>query len=459
MLCTRAVISFLLVPLAMLAGLSACVGCGRSVGGDALPIENAIILLIDTCRFDEIGRKTPQGAVTPRIDRFSEDATRFQAATAHAPWTLPSVTSMLTSAYPTVHGAVGLYPNFSKLRDAVPTGAEHLQSHGFATGAFVNCAFLDPALGLDRGFDAYDYVPASNHKLRRAPETLDQALTWIDERDGRYFLFVHLFDAHMDFDPPEPYLSQFLTDMPRPIEPPFGDVARWRREAPTVAMAAFARALYRAEIAAVDAAIGDFIDALEQRGALANTAVVLTSDHGEEFWEHGNFEHGHSLYDELLHVPLIVRAPGRDWEPVIDARVGLVDVLPTLCELLGVPQNESFEGESLVPVARGEEPRSPYRFAESVLYGYEKKAAMDARFKYSYQDKDRVSAMYDLVADPLERQPVAERDSTRKQQLANELLQWFQGSLKRTEGSQRGEDIVDMEEDVMKKLRSLGYVN
>ncbi|NNE08553.1 MAG: sulfatase [Gemmatimonadetes bacterium] len=459
MLCTRAVISFLFAPLALLAGLAPLHGCGKQ-GGSAPPAENAIVLLIDTVRFDEIGRRTAQGPVTPQIDRFSQGATRFQAATAHAPWTLPSVASLLTSAYPTVHGAVGLHPSFSKLRDAVPTGAEHLRSHGFETGAFVNCAFLDPALGLDRGFDDYDYLPASNRQLRRAPRTLDQALTWIDERSGRYFLFVHLFDAHMDFDPPEPFLTQFLTDIPRPAEPPFGDVARWRREAPTAEMAAFARALYRAEIAAVDAAIGDFLDALEQRGALANTAVVITSDHGEEFWEHGNFEHGHTLYDELLHVPLIVHAPGRDWEPTVEARVGLVDVLPTLCEVLGVPMNESFEGESLAPVARGAETLSPYRFAESVLYGYEKKAAMDSRFKYIYQDKDRVSLMYDLVIDPLERQSIAESDSTRRQLLASELLQWFQRSLARTEGSQRGEEVVDiLEEDVVKKLRSLGYVN
>ena len=176
-------------------------GCARTPE----PPRGAVILLIDTCRADEVG-----SAVTPNLAELARSATTFPRATSTAPWTLPAVASLLTSTYPTVHGATGHYPEFGALR-GVRTGAEVLADAGVRTAAIVNCPFLDPALGLGRGFDRFDYYAEHGPEIRTAAETLDTALAWLRGVDGeRFFLFVHLFDAHMDFDPPEPWRSRFL---------------------------------------------------------------------------------------------------------------------------------------------------------------------------------------------------------------------------------------------------------
>jgi len=430
-------------------------------GGESPAIRNAVVILIDTCRYDDVGRVTPAGPVTPNIDRFGEDASRFARATAPAPWTLPSVASLLTSVYPTVHGAVGQYPEFSRLRDEIATGPETLSRHGIETAAFINVPFLDPVLGLDRGFGVYDYSPSGRLKLRRAGETIDAAIGWLEtNREKRFFLFVHLFDPHMDFDPLEPHRSRFLQSYDGKLKPPFEDVARWRKEkGVTPEIRDFARALYRAEIAGVDEACGRFLAYLDESGLSAETAVVITADHGEEFWDHGSFEHGHTLYEELIHVPLLIRAPRREWVGESDRRVGLVDVMPTLFDLLGVPTPDDIQGESLVPLLEGHAPPDPqYRFSEATLYRYEWKTVVSERFKYSYDEVRGNRALFDLVLDPSERFNLVSQKPEIEKEMAQVLSDWIREMLARTDNTVRGEQIVNMEEEVIEKLRELGYI-
>ncbi len=433
--------------------------CARDEPVDA---RNTVLILIDTCRWDEVGRTTPNGPVTPEIDRFSEGAVRFQSATAQAPWTLPSVTTLLTSLYPTLHGAVGRYPDFSRIRDGVKTAAESLQESGITTGAFVNCAFLDPRLGLDRGFDTFDYFPASNLKLRTAAETFAAAGEWIREhQEERFFLLIHLFDAHMDYDPPEPFRSRFLTGLPQPMEPPFGDLAKWLGKMPEPEIREFARALYRAEIAAVDHECGLFLDDLARLGLSEETAVVITADHGEEFWDHGSFEHGHTLYDELIHVPLIMKFPGSIEPREVDRRVGLIDVMPTVLDAMGLPVPDAFQGRSLLSMARGDESdeMSMDRFAESLFRGVEWKAVLDDRYKFMYCETTRSIQLYDLTLDRWEEDNLEKRRTELVSDMATRLLDWYNASLDQAGGNPRGEEVVDMEEEVIKKLRALGYVD
>ena len=449
-----------IAPALVLLLLSACF-CGERED-ESRVVRNAVVILIDTCRYDEVGRRTRTGPVTPHLDRFAAGATRFTKATSPAPWTLPAVASLLTSVYPTVHGASGRYPEFSRVRAGVPTAAELMRDAGFETGAIVNVAFLDPALGTDRGFDTYDYVGGANRKIRRADEVFRRAIDWLDERgEERFFLLVHLFDPHMDFDPVEPFLSRFLDGQDGPMEPPFTEVARWReaKDVPPETID-FARALYRAEIAAVDEGVGLFLDYLDRSGLSDETVVAVTADHGEEFWEHGKFEHGHTLYEEIIHVPLMIRVPRFAGEEEVGARVSLVDVVPSLFDLLGLPVSPGFQGESLVPLMKGAVPGGPrYRFSEALLYGHEWKAVVGDRYKFSWNEERQIGALFDLHADPWEMENLLVREPERTEEMAAVLIEWIREGLRRTGGSHRGEEIVDMEETVVEQLRSLGYID
>ena len=449
----RRIVIFILSVLILLS-------CG---GREEGPLTSAIVILIDTCRFDDVGRTTSHGPVTPNLDHFaSSGAATFLQATSPAPWTLPSVASLLTAVYPTVHGAVGRYPDFSRIRDDVVLIPEILSEAGFRTCALVNVAFLDPVLGLNRGFETYDYKPGGNLKIRRAHETFGDAIRWIEEQnDEPFFLFIHLFDPHMDFDPPEPFCSRFLADYDGEMKPPFQDVARWRTERNiTPEIRDFARALYLAEIAAVDDACGGFFAWLDSSGHAKETVVAVTADHGEEFWEHGNFEHGHSIFEELVHVPLMIRAGEREFSATVDGRVGLVDVMPTLLDLLGVPPAETFQGVSLLPLMRGEtEPGPRYRFSEALLYGYEWKSVTGNEWKFSYNEARNTMALFNLRLDPGEVDDLSGVEETKVQEMASILLAWVHDALERTGGAMHSGETVNMEKEVIDQLRALGYID
>jgi len=444
-----------IVILLLLLFLPACGG-----GGKDRPYQGAVILLIDTCRYDDVGLTTALGQVTPHLDRFTRTATRFLQATAPAPWTLPSVASLLTGSYPSVHGAVGRYPDFYPLRDGVPTAPELLQEGGFQTAAFVNVPFLDPVFRLDRGFDVYDYYPSGDTDVRRAAETVEKAIRWIEEResDRPFFLLIHLFDPHMDFDPPEPHLSRFLAGYEGSMRPPFGDVERYRNRMVPWETAGFARRMYRAEIASVDEGLGRFFAWIESTGRAEELVVVVTADHGEEFWDHGNFEHGHTLYEEVVHVPLLVRAPGRSWPPEVRGRVSLIDVMPTLLELLGVEGRGAFQGRSFAPTPEGTLPGGErYRLSGAMLYGNEWVAVSGDRWKLALCLDTKREALFDLQEDPRERRDLFQADPERAARAAEPLRAWLREQTPAAP-SPEGKS-VNMEEEVIGKLRALGYLD
>jgi len=185
---------------------------------------------------------------------------------------------------------------------------------------------------------------------------------------------------------------------------------------------------------------------------------VVTSDHGEEFWDHGAFEHGHSLHDEVIRVPLLLRVPGiggAGGPRRVEEPVGLVDVMPTLLEVMGVGAPDSFQGESLVPRLHGEGGEFPPVFSEAMLFGPQRKAVTRGRYRYVV-DGNGSAALYDLDADPGERRNAIADHGDVAAELASELGAWHRANLERAGGRDRGEVLVDMRE--MERLRSLGYV-
>lgn len=453
------------LPLLLPVLLGAC-------AGDAAPAPpTVVVIVVDTLRRDALGCYGAPGDPSPRIDALAARGARFEHALSSSGWTLPSVASLLTGTWPSVHRALGKKTRLTPISADVPTAAEVLREAGFATRAVANAAFLSPMLDLDRGFEVFDHEAAFNDRIRRADESVDTALAQVDGCAGRpLFLLLHVFDPHLDFDPPAGFAEPFVGARREPAPPlDIRDVQGLYRAGgkrpPAPEDAAYVRGLYQGEVAFVDRAVGRFLDGLEELGRLEGALVVLTADHGEEFWEHGGFEHGHSLYDELVRVPLIVQPPGgeRPAVPVVDAQVRVLDVLPTAFELFGVEAPPSFVGRSLAPLWRGEDGADRPVWLEGTLYGGDWSGVRDRRHTYlrrELADGGVREELYDWRTDPTERTDLARA----RPELLDELRRTWAEQLEAVQdlaaGTRPGEarDVTPETTAAFEEsLRTLGY--
>jgi choline-sulfatase len=298
---------------------------------------NVILITVDTTRADRMGFLGSTRGLTPNLDALAEDGTAFSRAYSHVPLTTASHTTILT----------GTYPQFNHVNDfGVPLAAglpylpDILHEHGYKTAAFVGSLILDPfagtAPGFERGFDLYDagfrIKTAKDSRYdsieRRGGEVVAHALAWLKKRPANappFFLWVHLYDPHDPYDPPEPYKSKFHDP-------------------------------YDGEIAYADASLGKLFAALKAAGLYHGAVIAMMADHGEAFGEHGERTHGILLYDETIHVPLVIKMPksaGSLKQPTKnDGRVGLVDVTPTILETVGIAIPKEIQGHSLVSEMR-----------------------------------------------------------------------------------------------------------
>jgi arylsulfatase A-like enzyme len=419
-----------ILALAAAVLLAVVAGCERQ----SRPL-NVLLIGVDTLRPDHLGCYGYHRDTSPEIDRLAGSGVLFENAISQSPWTLPSFASVFTSLYPTQHGASALN---TQLRTDRPTLAMMLLKRGYSTAAIVNAPFLRPEFKLDRGFECYDYKPPFADRL--ADGTTEDALAWIDAHiDEPFFIFAHYFDPHLPYDPPGPYDRMFCPDYAGELAPPF-DINLFPRARATnfETMKAvppedwdYIRALYDGEIAFTDTAIGALLDGLKERGLSDNTLIVFLSDHGEEFFEHEGFEHGHTLYNELISVPLIVSLPGRVPEGArVADHVRLIDVAPTILDFLGLEPTARLEGASLKPLIAGEGAAlaaegsllpSGIGFSESMLYGAERKCILAYPWKYTYEVMTGNHTLVNLMADPAEMLDVA-HDNLEALKPADELL-------------------------------------
>ncbi len=263
----------------------------------------------------------------------------FTHAYSQAPFTAPSHATILTGTYPQFH-QVEDFP--VPLAKDLPYAPALLKAGGYQTAAFVGSIVLDPAqglgIGLDRGFDTYDAgfhmsVPGEDHYSstgRRGSVVVEHALAWLNtHQKSPFFIWVHLYDAHNPYDPPEPFLSRY-------------------KKAP-----------YDGGIAYVDFVVGKLLSQLRARGLYENSVVAVMSDHGESLGDHGEDFHGFFLYDATIHVPLVMKLPQERFAGKrIDNRVGLVDVLPTILQTVGVAIPQQVQGESLLDLMMNSKPPS-----------------------------------------------------------------------------------------------------
>jgi choline-sulfatase len=340
-----------------------------------------VLVTLDTTRAD---RLTPYGfmdASMPHLERLAREGVVFDRAVTPAPLTLPAHASLFTGLYPHHHG---VRDNADRpLAASFATLAETLRSHGFHTSAFVGSVVLASDRGLSQGFEKYGDVPAGSSgtagpRQRRAESVIGDAIEWLEELDhAPFFLWAHLYDPHLPYDPPEPFRSRYLDS-------------------------------YVGEIAYADAQLGRLIETLERRGLLDRTILLVAGDHGESLGDHGERDHGMLLYEGVLRVPLIARVPGTAPRRVASI-VRLIDVMPTLLDLLDIPA-PATDGVSLAGVMDGRERGIELEALSESMYPVRfgrrpTRSVRDGRFKLIDASPPE---LYDLERDPFEQRNLSE---------------------------------------------------
>lgn len=370
-----------------------------------LSAKNVVLVLIDTLRADHLHLYEEGTRVqTPYLDRLGAESVVFDRPMPQENWTKPSVATLLTGLYPETHRTK---TEKNKVPASVVLASQHFKRLGFATAGFVANGYISGKFGFERGWDTWtNYVREG--KPNRARFVADHSVAWLKSRpkDRPFFLYIHTIDPHVPYIPPNRYRALYDDEPYRgPVSP--RNTAKLLEGIKTGKVKLSPRdrfrleALYDGEISYHDDHLARVHDALEAEGLLDDTLIVVTSDHGEEFFEHGSVGHGHSMYEELLHVPLLVRLPGaKAGEGAVSAAdVGLVDVLPTICAVLGVECPDGTEGRSLVPLLKGEELDGWPRVAFSDFLDGQRVARM-GRYKLIYRGLS--TTLFDLEGDPAE---------------------------------------------------------
>lgn len=391
------------------------------------PGASVLLISIDTLRADALGAYGKKDAATPWMDRLAAEGVRFAEARAHNVVTLPSHANLLSGQPPFVHG-VRDNSGF-RFPETIPTLATLLRDRGWRTGAFVSAFPLDSRFGLTRGFEVYDdrLGGSETHSSflmpeRRGPATIAAAVRWLAEHRGeRTFCFVHLYEPHFPYAPPEPFASRFAQDR------------------------------YQGEVAAADAALEPLLRPLLEAKD-ARTVVLLTSDHGEALGDHGEPSHGVFAYESTLRVPLVIFAPRILAPRVVAGPVRHIDVLPTLLDVLGIADGPPLPGRSLLAdVTESRAPGSRTYFeslSTSLNQGWAPLSGLvEGGLKYIDLP---IPELYDLQSDPGETRNLAASRTADLDRLRVLLV--------RERGPERGMTRVTEDPAAVERLRALGYV-
>jgi len=443
------------------------------LGPDPTAPRAVFLVVVDTLRPDRLSCYEGDGPETPAIDAFARGGVRFVDAKASASWTVPSVGALLTSRYPTQLGLVekplaeGEHVEWRDVREqgslrlpeGVETLAQVLDDAGFRTAAFVNQPGLIANDSFTHGFDDW-YYPETPEEIRRydgsplrkgrrwAPYlttagAIDDSLirefgSWLRrERTGRVFAWIHLLTPHSPYLPPKEQ---------RPPGPP-----RPEDSGPS--------ALYDAEVVSVDEKFREILRLIEETVGLDRSLIVLTSDHGEAFGEHGMTEHGHTLHGEVLRVPLVMDGPGLPDGATVEGPVPGIAVMPTIVDLAvgadAIPAD--VEGTSLRDAIRsGEAPDTPV-YAEAMLYGSTERAWIEDGYKLLYDRQANVYELFDVASDPGETSDLSRRQPDRAEEMARRMTAHHERLLRdRARGTPA--DDAEGQEQALEALRALGYV-
>ena len=489
--------SALLLLLSMTAALTA--GCRRTAP------PNVLFIVSDALRADVLSCYGGSAA-TPNLCGLAARGVLFEHAYATAPWTLPSSVALFTGSYPEVfrHGAGSTAERFYAVPPDETLLAEELAASGYRTEGVVENPVARRSHAM-QGIESLDYGPGGSDAIRQRLAALDPPLGFV-ERDARYrpilwsvgdlldggldprhggarpFFHLHwIDDPHAEYKPPDAFLDRLdpavVAALPRSLDyyvglghhnSPRRNLHKLRGQVGRLSAEEieFLRTLYRLEVESVDERVGDLLEALDRSGAADRTIVVFTSDHGEAFGEHGDFLHGVNLYDELVHVPLIIAGPGVAPGRRIAEPVSHVDLVPTLADLLGVEAPKGVQGVSLRPVLAGlDGERSAGR--RRFLYvaspdRIDREAVVHGRYKLIAGTHGSSVELYDTVADPGEIHDLSAEKLDVVATLQSGLLE-LRAAVERLRaahaGDQSPEELERIREETLEELRSVGYID
>jgi len=403
---------------------------------------------MDALRWDRTGISGNTDGLTPNIDRFAESSVVFHNASAAAPWTLPSHMAVWTGRWPTVHEVTNKKVPLaadqmvdSKLSQGITTYPDLLIESGRTAGGFTGGAGVASQYGFGRGFDTY----LDDRVFGGMDYSMGPAIEWVKEhRDSPFFLFLHGYDSHGQFDLP---LSQrqgitgFDTELDGSIEEQGtlredglrtivepGDAIDLRAVLDEQD-AAYLETVYDLKVRNADQLLGNFIDFLRAEGLYDNTIIVLFSDHGDEFMEHNGLDHGSTLYQEMLHVMMMVHLPGYDNRIDVDAPVRTIDIFPTVFDALQLEGPPGVDGASLLPMLRDPNIRASY--APQVLAETDYRLFVrhrmirEGKYKLILDLLDGQKELYDLEADPGETQNLANSEARLTYEMEQRLRTWL----------------------------------
>jgi arylsulfatase A-like enzyme len=428
-------------------------------------VRNVLVYLIDTLRADHLKPFNQSTRVrTPGLDQLVEHgAAVFTSAHTQENWTKPSVATLLTSLMPWEHHAV-------TTEAVVPAGIrflpELLQERGFQTGAFIANGYVSDKFGFKQGFGSFrNYIREGRYS--RAEFLAADVMEWLDKREAErpFFLYVHAIDPHVPYKPTAEFLSVY-----DPL--PYDGVVNFNGDTTLLEKIKIGsiklnardkvhlEALYDSEISYHDVHFRSILTALEKRGLSEDTMVVVVADHGEEFWDHGSVGHGHSVYEELLHIPMVIRVPGVTQGPSrVTSSAGLVDVMPTVLEALGQSIPEELSGRSLLPEVTGQGADAPPVAISGFMDGWRTLVVSNLKL---IQRTEKRFMLHDLNTDPHEQAELsAQRPiSTRylRGQLGLALAASEPGEQPAPGKKQHREEKTQIDAETEAQLRALGYV-
>lgn len=452
----------------LLAALLA-LGCQASPQKGPESPPNLLLISIDSLRPDHLGCYGYSRPTSPNLDQLAKDGIVFERAYSTSTWTLPAHLSLLTSLYPETHR---VNKSWRALHRDVVLLPELLSTAGYRSAAVVSGPLLDRRFGFDRGWERYDDEildlakvrnnHAGSHKLTSSPQTHRRASKLLEQLgDGPFFLFLHYWDVHYDYQPPPPFDRIFDSDYAGSVSGlNFAKSHEVHAKMDPVDLAHII-ALYDGEIRWVDEWLGKLFHELRQRGLFDDLVIVVTADHGDEFFEHGEKGHRSNLYDTTLRVPLVVRLPGARFAGRrATTPVSLVDVAPTLTALAGLSSPAAFSGRALLPPAGESWRESPGSDLFAELLGRQGALIRGTRkLHVRFAGRDRIRGrpeVYELASDPLERLDLAEREPEQSSELAAALLR----SRQRLEslGRRLPPHAATLEPQRVEELAALGYL-
>lgn len=461
----REIRSVFVLPVALGLLLLGLGGCGErdssglpdfSVPGAVRP--NVLVVLIDALRRDHVGAYGYPLPTTPGIDTLAAESTLFTRAYSHSSWTKPSVATLFTSLYPDQHGMgrVGFEDADGFQTDVLPAGietlAERFQQAGYRTGAIGTNVHILKKTGFAQGFNRF-----FNKRLVTAYQVNRLLQEWIEagSQDVPFFAYAHYMDVHFPYNRKlADETGRFGDSRTRPPAPQhWTRVPEWAAKHMSPANLAAFIASYDEEVAYTDGAFGQLADWLRESGLLENTVVVLVADHGEGFNEHGELQHGYAPYEEVTGIPMIFRLPPvYGLEPgKVDDVVGLVDVMPTLLDLVGIETPPLVQGRSLTPLLLGERLRERPVYVEGPgVRGL--RGSTHTLFAFEVGEL----LCFDNVEDPMEQSPLPDPLPEICARMATALEGLVAGFQLAGEG---GEGTVALDADEVEALRALGYLD